>query len=278
MRKLLSFVSFVLLLLLTVTTQAAVNKDTNVAVDDGYSCYVVHDMRFVIPDYFEVSATTASDEGVYGQVLNDSGDASVILLLYWEDYDKKEKAEFTIAPEAYMQGYTEGFVKAAAKDIDATVEYGVVESLSSHGKDCYLVTSSASGSNESLIIKTLLIDDDATGLYIGAYIYQTDLENTKYSNDFYKLLYTDPTANNQTSSSKEDFINAWGSYYKGLDDLQNGNYDGFVHSMADAMDYAGAFDDTATQESSNDEYDDDYDLDEYVRMLEALGNIASAIN
>lgn len=278
MRKMLfALACLTLALSCFVPASAKIVKDTETKAEEGYVWYDVDGFKILIPnDYVEVNVDDESNSMICEK------EGCMFSALYQPV--EPNKATDVIAILLFRQ-FLVGYVEAMNETVPDNAN---VESLNYRGYSAYLTTFNLS--KLPVTIKSCCLYDTATSdIYVFAMCYYTILDGTNVTNDFYKMLSTSPDAytyqNNSPQlasksgdSAKQDFVDAWSLYFQGLEDLGNGDYNGFVNNMADAMESAGAFEENNNSQNQQQSQSDEMTTQDVIQILDSLGKIYGAIN
>ena len=299
MKRIKTVLSIVCLLslLLTVTTFAEVHKEAIPYAEDGYSVYVINDLKLVIPDYLNCESSTDTSLSFAAK----ENDVSyVFLTINYLEAAIEAKERFNSSPYEFV---TELREVNTLENYDKR-DVGDVEKIYSHGMECYLYTIVHYGNTSDhtdLMSKSVFAGDDtANGIYSITYLYPKFWDNTIIVSDFYKMLYTEPIiasdeSTKAASSTEEyeptagEYLDALASYYYAIASMGEGNYaEGFDYlneaiQRTDAIDKGEKYnsegapstrssssDSSGTQESTVGE-----NLDALIGLLETLSNLES---
>lgn len=274
MRKIVGIclVAFILITVFSSATFAGATLNENATAENGYSVYTFGDLDFLIPDYLVLSNEASDDEinellkdmpeeikadkSVF--IYSDNGIGVCLSLTYmcFGPYFFLINAEPSELMDASLSTHEESFGKIKNK--------GILENITVRGMECYLTTTSF---YSGLMSKAaIIIDKENSTYYEIAYAYSDQLDNTLYTNDFYKLLYTEPQSMPASSSSdtKDAISKDSSDEYQGMHD--------YVDSIKDI--YSGLNNLYGGNEENQEKMDDYFELlHDYVDSVQQLDNL-----
>ena len=190
MKKLIA-VSLFISLMVSHCVSAKVFVDKDVTVEGEYYMCSLDDHNFLVPKYF-------TDDGEV-----DEGGDSVDLYALRDIFKDIELMYFSMDSSDELSQrdieYDLQLSRHAMIQINAYSLYNVIplafEEVEARSFECSLAT--MYDSDKKHIIKmAAFYDPDAMKMYEIAFKYKTESDGTKYTDDFYKILYEDPLAEN----------------------------------------------------------------------------------
>lgn len=193
--------------------------------EDGYTDYMFGNMVLPIPDYYDFELyddeMTASFE--------DSGKAFIKFICY-----RANKPQIDELKKDIKATHIE-----MLPDEDKANGIPTVETIKVQGYDATLTTGELHYEIDFIIKNAIIYDTDNNNLVAIYMAYDKQYENTKYPNDFYKMLYSQPSSSSGSSSSYEDdfdydeYYKFMGDYFNALGTLADGDYTKAAEQFAD---------------------------------------------
>lgn len=201
--------------------------DQNKAVEAGYSCLYLEGQYFLVPSYYPESVYTDDKTGV---ILRDS-DNDVIMIYNYFILDDDQNKQLSS-----KDGLT-SFLKNVALSEDEVSNVDVVESITVRGRQCALTTC-YSDDKLHILKESAIYDPSEKVLYMLILWYAPSLDGTKYTNDFYKILNTDPdTVSYQTQLRNANTQSAAPAQQPPAQSQSNEGYDDFSQYLRDTADF-----------------------------------------
>ena len=192
--------------------------------EDGYIDYMFGEMVLPIPDYYSFEL----DDDETTATFEDGGKSMIKFICCRSTKSKIDELTKNIV-DTHIGLLPEG---STANGVPT------VEQLKVQGYDATLSTDEDRLDNLICITKNCIIYDTDHNNIVGIVMYyDKNYENTKYPNDFYKMLYSTPSISSGSSSSYDEDMDEYykfmGDYFNALGTMADGDYAKAAEQFAD---------------------------------------------